>query len=116
MSGRKIATSSPSGTRAEIREITRWRRENQPGGTHNAGSVFKNPPGDAAGRLIDELGLKGFSVGGVRVSERHANFFVADDAATASDVHRLVSEVQRIVAERTGVFLEPEIRFVGEFA
>lgn len=96
-----------------IREITRWRREHQPGGTHNAGSVFKNPPGDSAGRIIDSLGLKGFAVGDVAVSELHANFFVAGKGATASDLHRLVSEVQRTVADRTGVELETEIQFEG---
>jgi len=98
-----------------MREITAWRREKQPGGTFNAGSVFKNPPGDAAGRIIDSCGLKGFKVGAVAVSERHANFFVADDAATARDVFDLVTEVQRLVRERTGIVLRPEIRFIGDF-
>lgn len=98
-----------------LREITRWRREHQPGGTLNAGSVFKNPPGDAAGRLIDSLGLKGYRVGGVAVSERHANFFVADREATAADLRRLIRAVQSRVKEATGVDLEPEIRLVGDF-
>lgn len=100
---------------AVMREITRWRREHQPGGTLNAGSVFKNPPGDAAGRLIDSLGLKGLRVGGVSVSERHANFFVADAGASAQDVYDLVAQVRRRVREESGVDLEPEIRFVGAF-
>ena len=103
----------PAEGEARIREITQWRREHQPGGTHNAGSVFKNPPGDSAGRIIDELGLKGFSVGDVAVSELHANFFVAGRAATASDLYRLVASVQRVVAERTGIELETEIQFEG---
>jgi UDP-N-acetylmuramate dehydrogenase len=101
---------------ATIRRITRWRRDHQPGGTLNAGSVFKNPPGDAAGRIIDELGLKGLTVGGARVSPRHANFFEADRDATAADVYALVVEVRRRVAEATGIVLEPEIRFVGDFS
>ena len=105
----------PEAGEARIREITRWRREHQPGGTHNAGSVFKNPPGDSAGRIIDELGLKGFSVGEVAVSDLHANFFVAGKHATASDLFRLVTAVQRMVAERTGVELETEIQFEGTF-
>jgi len=98
-----------------MREITGWRREHQPGGTFNAGSVFKNPPGDAAGRIIDEAGLKGTRCGGVSVSERHANFFVADDAASAQDVYDLVAKVRHTVLERTGTDLQPEIRFVGIF-
>jgi UDP-N-acetylmuramate dehydrogenase len=100
---------------AKIREITRWRRDNQPGGTLNAGSVFKNPPGDSAGRIIDHAGLKGLSIGGAAVSERHANFFVADAGVRAHDLRRLVEEVQRRILESTGVDLEPEVRFVGEF-
>lgn len=98
---------------AVMREITRWRRANQPGGTLNAGSVFKNPPGDAAGRLIDVAGLKGFAVGRARVSSKHANFFVAESGATAAEVRALVMEVQRRVRATTGVRLEPEIRLVG---
>jgi UDP-N-acetylmuramate dehydrogenase len=98
-----------------IREITRWRREHQPGGTLNAGSAFKNPPGDSAGRIIDAAGLKGMRRGGVRVSERHANFFVAEPGALASDVRDLVTAVAEIVAEQTGIELQPEIRFLGEF-
>jgi UDP-N-acetylmuramate dehydrogenase len=98
-----------------MREISRWRKEHQPGGTLNAGSVFKNPPGDAAGRIIDEAGLKGYRLGAVAVSEKHANFIVADEGATADDVHRLIVTVRSIVAERIGVDLEPEIRFAGEF-
>lgn len=105
----------PETAEATMREVSRWRKANQPGGTLNAGSVFKNPPGEAAGRIIDEAGLKGFSVGGVSVSEKHANFFVAEKEATAQDVHDLVVAVRDIVAERTGVTLVPEIRFVGEF-
>jgi UDP-N-acetylmuramate dehydrogenase len=101
---------------ATIREITRWRRQNQPGGTLNAGSVFKNPPGDSAGRIIDHAGLKGLRVGGASVSDRHANFFVADAGVNADDLRRLVVEVRRRILDDTGIDLVPEIRFVGEFA
>jgi UDP-N-acetylmuramate dehydrogenase len=100
---------------ARIREITRWRKEHQPGGTFNAGSVFKNPDDDAAGRLIEEAGLKGFRCGGVTVSEMHANFFVADEDAVAQDVWDLVWAIRRRVAAATGVWLTPEIRFAGAF-
>jgi UDP-N-acetylmuramate dehydrogenase len=107
------------GTRAEADEcnrqiaaIVQWRREHQPGGS-NAGSVFRNPLGDAAGRLIEASGLKGLRVGGAVVSEKHANFFVADDGATATDVVTLIGDVQRRVQERSGVRLEPELHLIG---
>ncbi len=111
---RTVAQPSAEGER-RMREITRWRKEHQPGGTFNAGSVFKNPPGDAAGRLIDSLGLKGFRCGQVAVSSRHANFFEAGEGATGQDVFDLVAAVRARVAEATGLWLEPEIQFVGEF-
>jgi UDP-N-acetylmuramate dehydrogenase len=98
-----------------MREITAWRREYQPGGTFNAGSVFKNPPGDAAGRIIDAVGLKGHTVGGASVSMRHANFFVAAEGTTAQDVYNLVGDVLRLVRDRVGIELVPEIRFIGDF-
>ncbi|MCZ7536429.1 MAG: UDP-N-acetylmuramate dehydrogenase [Acidimicrobiia bacterium] len=95
-----------------IDEVVRWRREHQPGGA-NAGSVFRNPPGDSAGRLIDACGLRGRTVGGVRVSEKHANFFVASPGATAADVRDLVAEVRAAVEAGAGVRLECELRMVG---
>ncbi len=108
--------ASPGDTdigRAELRRITRWRRDNQPGGTFNAGSVFKNPVGATAGEIIDSLGLKGMRVGDVAVSEKHANFFVAGSSATSEDIRRLVVAVKDRVFEETGTMLEPEIQFVG---
>ena len=97
---------------AEIADIVRWRRQNQPGG-QNAGSVFTNPPGDSAGRIIDAAGLKGLRVGTARVSEKHANFIQADEAGSADDVRALVDEVVRRVEDHTGITLHPELRMVG---
>jgi UDP-N-acetylmuramate dehydrogenase len=111
----RTVPTTPTAAEARIREITRWRKETQPGGTLNAGSVFKNPPGDAAGRIIDSVGLKGFRVGGVEVSKRHANFFVAGDGATPEDVRALVAAVRDRVRTATGIELEPELRFIGGF-
>lgn len=109
--------SAPRGpsepARKRLREITRWRRDHQPGGTLNAGSVFKNPVGETAGEIIDRLGLKGTSHGNVAVSDKHANFFVAGPEATSSDVLALVEIVKDRVFEATGTILVPEIQFVG---
>ena len=108
----ELAPGDPDASAAEISEIVRWRREHQPGG-QNAGSVFTNPPGDSAGRLVDEAGLKGHRRGSAHVSTKHANFIQADDGGSADDVWQLVQEVQRLVAERTGIHLQPELRVVG---
>ncbi len=97
---------------ARVDEIVRWRREHQPGG-QNAGSVFTNPPGDAAGRLIEAAGCKGLRVGAVVVSPKHANFFVAEPGARAGDVVALIREVQQRVETSTGIHLEPELHLVG---
>jgi len=99
----------------ELREITRWRKENQPGGTLNAGSVFKNPHGQHAGAIIERAGLKGARFGPIRISEVHANFLVAADDATADDIFRFVRYITSTVADRSGVELEPEIVFLGSF-
>jgi UDP-N-acetylmuramate dehydrogenase len=107
-----VEADAAAACEARIDEVVRWRRANQPGGS-NAGSVFTNPPGDSAGRLIDACGLKGLTVGGVRVSERHANFFQAEPGARAADVVALVADVARRVEAATGVRLVPELRPVG---
>ena len=96
----------------EIADVVRWRREHQPGG-HNAGSVFTNPPGDSAGRLIDEAGCRGLRIGSAEVSLKHANFIQVDDRGVAADIFALMVEVARRVRDRTGVVLRPETRLVG---
>lgn len=96
----------------QISEIVKWRREHQPGG-QNAGSVFTNPPGDSAGRLIDELGLKGFRIGTAEVSTKHANFIQADPDGSADDVFALIREVRLRIAAATGVELDVENRLIG---
>ena len=101
--------------RALMASFRRHRSDTQPGAAQNAGSVFKNPPGDTAGRLIESTGLKGARCGGVAVSQLHANFFVASAGARAQDVFDLVAFVRARVLDATGVDLEPEIRFVGAF-
>jgi UDP-N-acetylmuramate dehydrogenase len=87
----------------------------QPQGTANAGSIFKNPAGDFAGRLIEAAGLKGARAGRARISERHGNFIVNEGGARAVDVKTLMDVTQRVVWERNGVWLEPEVQLVGSW-
>lgn len=101
--------------RAKAESYRMHRAETQPGAAQNAGSVFKNPPGDHAGRLVEAAGLKGFSVGGAQVSQIHANFFIAPEGTTSQDVYDLVEAVRDRVRVASGVELETEIRFVGTF-
>jgi UDP-N-acetylmuramate dehydrogenase len=105
----------PAGIRSGMAEARAWRKATQPLAEPNCGSVFKNPPGDHAARLVEAAGLKGVAVGGASVSEKHANFIVARPGATAEDVHRLIRQVQRRVEEAFGVTLEPEVQLVGDF-
>lgn len=102
--------------KARLDDIRRWRREHQPLGIPSAGSVFRNPPGDSAGRLIDDLGLKGYRVGGAVVSPRHANFIVNDERGTAADVRRLAEHVQAVVRTRHGIELAFEVEFAGDWS
>ncbi len=97
---------------ATVADVVRWRRANQPGGP-NAGSVFVNPDGDSAGRLVESAGLKGLRMGTAQVSPKHANFIQADRGGSADDVWRLVEHVRAEVKKLTGVALVPEVRMVG---
>ena len=107
-----LAVGNTASGEERLTEIVRWRRENQPGG-QNAGSVFTNPVGDSAGRLIDEAGLKGWRFGSASVSERHANFIQVDEGGSADDVVILMDVVARRVDEVHGIRLEPETVIVG---
>ena len=95
-----------------IKEIVKWRRDNQPGG-QNSGSVFTNPEGDSAGRLIEIAGLKGLRVGSARISEKHANFIQVDEEGSAEDVRKLMSLVVEKVREVHSVSLKPETILLG---
>lgn len=106
----------PGVSNEDIRVLLARRKATQPIGEWSCGSVFTNPPGDHAARLIDTCGLKGFRIGGARVSEMHANFIVNDGTAKASDIEQLIAHVMRTVKERHGVELKPEVRVVGEEA
>jgi len=101
--------------RVRIRELLARRIADQPLNVPNAGSVFRNPPNDHAARLIEDAGLKGFAVGGAHVSEKHANFIVnAERRASAGDIETLLEHVRRVVADRTGIVLETEVRIIGD--
>ena len=107
-------SKSQEASEAELQEVVRWRRENQPGG-QNAGSVFVNPePGKvSAGEVIDELGMRGLRIGSAQVSEKHANFIQADENGSAHDVVALMAEIRRRVRDERGYVLRSEIRLVG---
>jgi UDP-N-acetylmuramate dehydrogenase len=108
----RVVSGSVAAEQEAVREIVRWRRAHQPGGS-NAGSVFTNPEGDAAGRLIEEAGLKGFRLGSAQVSEKHANFIQAEKDGRADDVRALMEHVRAVVADRCGVALHAEVRLLG---
>ncbi len=106
------------GERAKIKEriseILQWRQKKHPLEFPNAGSIFKNLPGQAAGRIIEEMGMKGMNVGDAQISDKHANFIVNKGKATASDVLELIALIQARAKKEKGVSLEPEVVIVGE--
>lgn len=110
----KLQHSTPEAVHATIAELTAKRRGSQPPGA-SMGSMFKNPPGDFAGRLIEAAGLKGTRIGGVQVSEIHGNFFVNNESANASNYWQLIRLVRKTVLEKFGIQLELEIEPVGEW-
>lgn len=112
----ELARAEPDEIKARLDDIRRWRREHQPLGVPSAGSTFRNPPGDSAGRLIEAAGLKGARIGGASISERHANFIVNDRTGTAGDVRSLIEHIRTAVERRSGVLLEPEVVFLGDWS
>jgi UDP-N-acetylmuramate dehydrogenase len=108
----RLDPGDPDVGEARLGEIVRWRRDHQPGG-QNAGSVFTNPPGDSAGRLIDAAGCKGLRIGTAEVSTKHANFIQADVDGRAADVLAVMHAVVQRVQHRSGVLLHPETHLVG---
>jgi UDP-N-acetylmuramate dehydrogenase len=110
-----LAPEDPAAIRSRMADAKRRRDANQPLGWPNAGSVFKNPPGQFAGRLIESLGFKGRRVGGAMVSEQHANFILNVGGATADDVKRLMDEIAAAVWQEKAVRLAPEIKLVGDW-
>jgi UDP-N-acetylmuramate dehydrogenase len=112
----RLAPADPDTIKGRLDDIRRWRQAHQPLGIPSAGSVFRNPPGDSAGRLIEVAGLKGLRMGGAVVSEKHANFIVNDQKGLAADVRRLAEHVQAEIEARHGVRLELEVEFLGDWA
>ena len=104
----------PDATLDGIKVLLERRRETQPIGEWSCGSTFTNPPGDHAARLIEAAGLKGFAIGGARVSTKHANFLINEGEATAADLERLIAHVREVVERVHGVRLATEVRIVGE--
>ncbi|MGH2476396.1 MAG: UDP-N-acetylmuramate dehydrogenase [Candidatus Limnocylindrales bacterium] len=111
----RLTPAEPDVIKARLDDIRHWRQAHQPLGLPSAGSVFRNPPDDSAGRLIEAAGLKGHRIGGAVVSEKHANFIVNDQKGSAADVRRLGDHVRAVVAERHGVELAYEIVFLGDW-
>lgn len=113
----RLSPAPATTIRDRLDEIRRWRQAHQPLGIPSAGSVFRNPDdGPAAGLLIDRAGLKGFAIGGARVSEKHANFIVADRTATAADVRRLADHLRATIRATDGIDLRFEVEFVGDWS
>ncbi|MDD5468002.1 MAG: UDP-N-acetylmuramate dehydrogenase [Anaerolineales bacterium] len=111
----RLESSSREAVEEKMEAFNAYRRQTQPPGA-SMGSMFKNPPSDYAGRLIEAAGLKGARVGGAQISLLHANFFVNEGAATAGDIYALIQLARRQVRQVSGVELETEIQLLGDFA
>lgn len=112
----KLPKGDSAKSRAIIRQLLEQRIASQPLGQPNAGSVFRNPPGDHAARLIEACGLKGHAIGGAMISDKHANFIVNRGQATAADIETLIELAAQTVREKFSIVLEPEVRILGAAA
>ena len=110
-----LEDGDPAEIKKQMDEYTLARKTKQPLELPSAGSTFKRPEGYFSGKLIDDAGLRGYQVGGARVSDKHCGFVVNQDHATAKDVLQLIEDVQKKVKEKFGVDLEPEVKRVGKF-
>lgn len=110
-----LKEDDPAKIRETMADFAARRKAKQPLEYPSAGSTFRRPAGHFAGQLIEEAGLRGFSIGGAAVSEKHCGFVINKDHATSRDIRDVIREVQRRVLENSGVKLEPEVIFLGEF-
>jgi UDP-N-acetylmuramate dehydrogenase len=111
----RLRPDDPADIRGRLDDMRAYRRRTQPLRQRNCGSVFTNPDGDSAGRIIEDAGLKGLRRGGAQVSNKHANFIVVEAAARAADVRALIGALREAVVAAGGPLLEPEVRLVGRF-
>jgi UDP-N-acetylmuramate dehydrogenase len=114
--GIKLSPGNKDSLKKVFGEVFERRKVHQPLDTYNCGSVFKNPAGQRAGAIIEQCGLKGYQSNGVMISEKHANFITNTGLASAEDFRSAVQHIQRVVFEKAGFILEPEVVFVGDFA
>lgn len=108
-----LTTDHPEQIRERMRSMRSRRSATQPLAQPNCGSVFKNPQGHHAARLIETAGLKGYQIGGARISKQHANFIINEGSASSADIVALIAHAQRTVKQQTGIVLEPEVRLIG---
>lgn len=111
----RLRPEDPATTSSRVRELVTKRKTSQPSGYPNSGSMFRNPPGDFAGRLIEAAGLKGKTIGRAQISQRHGNFIVNLGSAKAEDVLRLMELARTEVSRRFGIALEPEVQLIGDW-
>ncbi|NOQ69334.1 MAG: UDP-N-acetylmuramate dehydrogenase [Gammaproteobacteria bacterium] len=111
----KLKKQQDNNNTIDIKQLLARRAEAQPTGVASCGSVFRNPEGHYAAQLIEQCGLKGKFIGGAVISEKHANFIINDNNATATDIESLIKLIQKTVKHKYGILLQPEVKIVGEF-